>query len=108
MENNNTPLIFRPVTASTLAFSAGLAFYLLCMSMPLVGPAGSREEHAAQNKATFVSLLLLTLVLAAASAYSRMGRRRSEGGGALPWFSLGLCALCLVMLVIVLFNGFSI
>jgi len=107
MANKNTPIIFRPVTGSVLAFSAGIFFYLLCMVMPLVGPTGSRVEHAGQNKATFLVLLLLTLLLAAASTYSRQGRRKLEGG-ALPWFSMGLSALCLVMLAIVLFNGFSI
>lgn len=107
MDTTDTPIIFRPATGSTLAFSAGLAFYLLCMSISLVGPSGSRVDHAGQNKATFVSLLLLTLLLAAASAYSRLGLRKQEGG-ALPWFSMGLCAICLMMLGIVLFNGFSI
>lgn len=108
MENNDTPMIFRPATGAALTFSAGLSFYLLCMSMPLVGPSGSRVEHAGQNKATFVSLLLLTLLLSAASVYSRLGRRKQEGEGPLPLTSIGLCALCLITLVIVLFNGFAI
>lgn len=107
MDNKNTPIVFRSSTGSVLAFSAGIFFYLVCMVMPLIGPAGSRVEHAGQNKATFVTLLVLTLLLAAASTYSRQGRRKLEGG-ALPWFSMGLSALCLVMLVIVLLNGFSI
>jgi len=83
--------MFRPATGSALAFSAGIFFYLVCMVMP----------------ATFLALLVLTLLLAAASIYSRQGRRKMEGG-ALPWFSIGLSAVCLVMLIAVLFNGFSI
>jgi len=107
MDNKHTPFMFRPATGSALAFSSGIFFYLVCMVMPLVGPAGSRVEHAGQNKATFLALLVLTLLLAAASIYSRQGRRKMEGG-ALPWFSIGLSAVCLVMLIAVLFNGFSI
>ena len=107
MANNNTPIILRPSTGSALAFSAGLSFYLLCMVMPLVGPAGSRVEHHGRNLTTFLFVLFLTLALAGAAAWSKLECRKVQGG-ARPWFSLGLCALCLLTLIIVLFNGFAI
>jgi hypothetical protein len=107
MENNNTPILYRPSTGSALTFSAGLSFYLLCMIMPLVGPSGSRVEHHGQNLATFLFVLFLTFALSGAASWSKLQSRKVQGG-ALPWFSLGLCALCLLTLIILLFKGFSI
>jgi hypothetical protein len=107
MADNNTPILFRPATGSALAFSAGLSFYLLCMIMPLVGPSGSRVEHHAKNLSAFLFMLFLTFGLSAAASWSKLQCRRTHGG-ALPWFSLGLCTLCLITLTILLFNGFAI
>ena len=107
MENNNTPILFRPATGSALAFSAGLSFYLLCMIMPLVGPSGNRVEHHGRNLATFLFVLFLTLALSGAASWAKLQCRKVQGG-ALPWFSLSLCALCLLTLIVLLFNGFSI
>jgi succinate dehydrogenase hydrophobic anchor subunit len=99
--------IFKPVTGTALAVLSGLSFFFLAMSLPLVGPAGSRVPHAGQNKATFLTVLLITFALAVAATHSKMGCRRIRGG-ALPWFSLGMCCACLLTLFILLFNGFSI
>jgi hypothetical protein len=107
MESNDNKIIFRLGTGTALSVAAGLSFYLLCMAISLVGPSGSRVEHADQNKETFLALLLITLVLAAASTYSGLGRYRINGRSR-PWFSIGLCVLCLFMLVVLLFNGFAI
>jgi len=107
MESNSIPILFRPAAGSALAFSAGLSFYLLCMIMPLVGPGGSRVEHHGRNLASFLFVLFLTLALAGAASWSKLECRKVQGG-ARPWFSLGLCALCLLTLIIVLFNGFAI
>jgi hypothetical protein len=107
MENDSTPILFRPATGSVLAFSAGLSFYLLCMIMPLVGPSGSRVEHHGRNLAAFLFVLFLTLGLSGAASWSKLQCRKVQGG-AFPWFSLGLCALCLVTLIVVLFDGFAI
>ena len=104
---SNTPILLRPAVGSALAFSAGLSFYLLCMIMPLVGPSGSRVEHQGRNLAAFLFVLLLTLAFAGAASWSKLECRKVHGGG-LPWFSLGLCALCLLTLIVLLFNGFAI
>lgn len=101
-------LIHRPATGTVLAVLSGLCFFIMCMSLPLVGPAGSRVEHAGQNKMAFMSILLLTLLLAAGAAYSKMGWRKIQGGGGVPYLSFGLCGICLLTFIIVLFNGFAI
>jgi hypothetical protein len=100
-------IIFKPATGTTLAVLSGLSFFFLCMILPLVGPAGSRVPHSGQNKAAFLLVLMVTFVLAAASSYSKMGCRRINGGP-LPWYSFGLCGICLLTLFILLFNGFAI
>lgn len=99
--------MYRPSTGTALAVLSGLAFFVLSMALPLVGPAGTRVDHAGQNKAAFLMVLLLTLVLAAAASWSKMGLRRISGGP-LPFFSLGLSAVCVLTLIITLFNGFAI
>ena len=107
-ENKTTgDIFFKPATGTTLAVLSGLSFFFLCMVLPLVGPAGSRVPHSGQNKAAFLLVLMVTFALAAASSYSKMGCRRINGGS-LPWFSLGLCGVCVLTLVILLFDGFSI
>ncbi len=106
MERNENNMIQKPL-GTALAIAAGFSFYILCMILPMVGPTGSRVAHAAQNKATFLSVLVLTLALAGASAYVSLQRRKTEGGS-LPFFPLGLCIVCLLFFVIVLANGFAI
>lgn len=107
MERNETNIIRKPAVGTALAIAAGFSFYVLCMILPLVGPSGSRTPQAAQNKTTFLSMLLLTLVLAGASTYAALQRRREEGGP-LPVFSISLSGVCIVFLVILFTNGFAI
>lgn len=106
-QNNENELLFKPATGTALAVASGLSFFFLCMILPLVGPAGSRVDHAGQNKVAFLGVLLFTFVLAALSVFSKMGRRKTDGSP-LPLFSFGLCGVCLLTLVILLFNGFAI
>lgn len=100
-------ILFRPLTGTILALASGLSFFFLCMILPLVGPSGSKAGHAAQNKAAFLGMLLVTLLLAATASYSKIVRRKDDGSS-LPHYSLSLCAICLFTLVILLINGFSI
>ncbi len=95
-----------------LAVAAGLGFLLVCMILPLVGPAAARGSgspgatrapYYALNCATFLSAVLVTLLLAAGAAGSKM-QRRQTAGGPLPWISLGLCGVC-VFLVIAFLAG---
>lgn len=100
-------VLFRPLTGTVLAVASGLSFFFLCMILPLVGPSGSKVEHAAKNKAAFLGVLMATFLLAALAAYSKVIRRKSDGGS-LPLYSLGLCAICFLTLIILLMNGFAI
>jgi hypothetical protein len=77
------------------------------MILTFVGPAGSKVPHAAQNKSAFLSILMLTLVLAGLSVYSKLGRRRFDGSP-LPYCSIGLCVICVLTLIVHLCNGFAI
>lgn len=98
---------FKPLAGTILAAASGLSFFFLCMILPLVGPAGSRVAHAAQNRNAFLAVLLATFALAAAATWSKLGRRRNEGGS-LPWFSLGLCGICLLTFLVLVTGGFAI
>lgn len=97
----------RPQVGSVLAVASGLSFFFLCMILPLVGPAGSKVDHAAKNKAAFLGVLMVTFLLAALAAYSKMMRRKNDGAP-LPLYSLGLCAVCILTLLLLLANGFAI
>lgn len=100
-------ILFRPLTGTILAVASGLSFFLLCMILPLVGPAGSRVEHAAKNQTAFTLVLLLTFVLAATSTYSKWGCRKKHAGG-MPWFSMGLSAICILTFIVLFMGGFAI
>lgn len=99
--------ISKPVVGTTLAVAAGLSFFFLCMILPLVGPSGSKVAHAAQNQAAFLGVLVATFLLAGAAAYSKMLRRRAEGGPR-PYWMLGLCGVCVLTLIVLLLGGLAI
>jgi len=107
MERNENNMLRKPTLATALAIAAGFSFYMLCMMLPLVGPSGSRVPHAAKNTATFVTVLLISFMLAGASTYISL-RYRREKGGSLPLFSIGLGVLCILFFVILLSKGFTI
>lgn len=100
-------ILFRPLAGTILAVASGLSFFFLCMILPLVGAAGSRVEHAGKNKAAFLGVLMATFLLGALASYSKMVRRRIDGGP-LPYYSLGLCVVCILTLFVLLVNGFAI
>jgi ABC-type transport system involved in cytochrome c biogenesis permease component len=100
-------VLFKPLTGTVLAVASGLSFFFLCMILPLVGPAGSKMEHAAKNKAAFLGVLMITFLLAALASYSKIGRRKVDGGS-LPHWSLGLCLVCVLTLLVLLVDGFAI
>ena len=63
-----------------LAYSlAGVSFYVLCMLLPLVGPAGAATTHAARNARTFGAALAATL-LCCGWAFQVAWRRRAAPG----------------------------
>ena len=106
-KNINDGLLFRPQTGTVLAVASGLSFFFLCMLLPLVGPSGSKVDHAVMNKATFLGVLTVTFLLAALAAYSKLIQRRTDGGP-FPYWSAGLCLVCVLTLCVLLVDGFAI
>lgn len=100
-------ILSKPLFGTTMAVASGLSFFFLCMILPLVGPAGSKVAHATKNKITFLSVLLVTFLLAATAAYSKILQRKINGSP-LPYWSMGLCVVCVLALLTLFANGFSI
>ena len=97
---------YRRAVGDALSILAGLAFFLLCMLLPLVGPAGSQVEHASKNKTIFLSWLVVTLLLSIGSVLSKWERVRGENAPR-PIYSLLLFITCIITLIIQLVGGFS-
>jgi uncharacterized membrane protein len=77
------------------------------MSLPLVGPSGSKVAHAAQNQAAFLGVLFVTFLLAGLAAFSKIQRKKVDESS-LPYLSLGLCGFCVLTLIVLLSGGFAI
>jgi hypothetical protein len=91
----------KPVTGSVLTVAAGISFFFTCMLLPLVGRAGSSVPYAGKNRLAFLSVLGLTFALAALATGSKMARR-SDDQSPLPVWSLGLCAVCALLFVLLM------
>jgi predicted transporter len=89
----------KPATGSVLTVAAGLSFFFTCMLLPLVGRAGASVSYADRNQASFRGVLGLTFLLAALATGAKMVRR-SEDQSPLPVWSIGLCAVCLLLFVL--------
>lgn len=100
-------ILSRPLVGNILAVASGLSFFFLCMILPLVGQAGSKVDHAVKNKAAFFGVLAATFLLAALASYTKLELRKINGTP-LPLYSLGLCAVCILTLLVLLANGFAI
>ena len=49
-------LYLEPLTGLVLTILSSLSFFMMCMILPLVGPAGSSVEHSYENKKIFYCL----------------------------------------------------
>lgn len=101
-----------PRVGNSLLIGAGLSFMLVCMLLPLVGPAAAHGSgspgattapYYAKNFATFLTVALMTLGLSTAAVVSKLATRR-ETGGRLPFVSLALTGAC-VLILVCLFAG---
>jgi uncharacterized membrane protein YidH (DUF202 family) len=101
MKKTYTQLMKKPVVGSVLTVAAGISFFFNCMLLPLVGRAGSTSPNADKNQLAFMAVLGLTFTLAALATWSKM-MRRSEDKSPLPYWSLGLCAICAVLCILLL------
>ncbi len=110
------PPFAKPGVGTALTIMAGLSTYFLLMILPLVGPAavhGSGSPgsgpapHLVKNYIAFTSVLILSLALAALAATSKLQRRKIDGSP-LPWYSLALCTMLILMAVALVFGLFAI
>jgi predicted transporter len=89
----------KPATGSALTVVSGISFFFTCMCLPLVGRAGSSVPYADKNRLAFLGVLGLTFTLAALATWSKMARRSGDKSP-LPVWSLGLCAVCAALFVL--------
>ncbi len=95
--------------ARIFAWAAPILFYVLCMLLPLVGPAAARGSgspgatqapHYAKNVAAFFSVWTLTTIAAIAAVVLR--RRTSEldwRRDRVVWAECAVLALCFLILI---------
>ena len=107
MNKLNKNLSDNSIVYNLITIMAGLAFFLLCMLLPLVGPAGSKVEHADYNNTIFTGWLIFTLILSSTSYYLRYKRYRFKND-IYPKYSLILTILCIIIFLINILEGFSI
>jgi hypothetical protein len=100
-------LFAHPVTGQILTVLSGLSFLFLSMLLPLVGPAaahGSGSPAATRapwywsNFYSFLGVLLISLLLAGAATMSKLERRKMDQSP-LPYFSMGIGFLCILLLI---------
>jgi len=92
---------------SILTILSFLSFFLMCMILPLVGPAGSSVKHSSTNKIIFFNVLLATVILSTTS-YLLKKIQSKKFSFPEPIFSLFLMIFSISFLIIFLFGGFSI
>ena len=90
-----------PVAGTLLTVLAGISFQVTCILLPMVGPAGAVTPHAGKNYVTFLTVLLVTLILALSATASKMARREVDGSP-LPLFSITLSGLSAMLLLALL------
>lgn len=88
----------KPAVGSTFTVLSAVAFLVLCMVLPLVGQAAAVVEYRQKNFYTFLAVLIVCFVLAALAVFSKLERRKLDQSP-LPYSSLGLCAICLVLFI---------
>jgi hypothetical protein len=96
-----------PATGSVLTVASGISFFFTCMLLPLVGRAGTSSPNADKNKLAFLAALGLTFMLAALATWLKM-KRRADDKSPLPVWSLGLCAVCTLLFILLMTGMLSI
>jgi uncharacterized membrane protein YidH (DUF202 family) len=91
----------KPAVGSVLTVAAGISFFFTCMLLPLVGRAGDSVPHADKNRLAFLFVLGITFALAALATWSKL-TRRADDKSPLPYWSLGLCAVCTLLFVLLM------
>jgi hypothetical protein len=100
-------LYLEPLTGLVLTILSSLSFFMMCMILPLVGPAGSSVEHSYENKKIFFIVLIINIILSFSSYIIKMIQSKRFAFPK-PIFSLILSISSLFFLIVFLFDGFSI
>lgn len=106
MNFNIKQWICKPSISLLLNILSGLSFFILCLLLPLVGPAGSRVEHSIENKFIFLNWLLITFSLSILSFISKKIQSKDMNYPT-PYYSYSLLITVSLFLIVFLFNGFS-
>lgn len=96
---NGKAFFEKPLTGSVLTVAAGLSFFFTCMLLPLVGRAGSSVPYADQNQRSFLAVLAGTLLLSVLATAAKMIRRAKDQSPP-PFWSIGLCAVCVLLFIL--------
>ncbi|MCC5849382.1 MAG: hypothetical protein JJU29_14970 [Verrucomicrobia bacterium] len=94
--------------SKVVSLCGGCLLMIVCVILPLVGPAGRQTAHYwPQNVLTFLAVLL-TGGLVSAWGWRLSLKERQNGKNALPRLSLGLLWMYLFLFGVFLTGGFQI
>ena len=84
--------------ANLLTGSSLLAFYFVCILLPLVGQSGKMVGYyGGKNVITFLSAVVLGFILAASGFWLKQKRRSAHPDEPFPKASLGMATLFLII-----------
>ncbi|MDK2857399.1 MAG: hypothetical protein PWQ29_884 [Verrucomicrobiota bacterium] len=101
MNSGFKEFIRKPVTGSVLTVASGVSFFFTCMLLPLVGRAGSSVPYADKNRLAFLLAVGLTFLLAVLATGSKL-MRRSDDQSPLPYWSIGVSSICILLFILLL------
>ena len=96
-----------PWVGTLFTVLSGLSFLILMMILPIVGPAASqgsgspgayRAPWYTSNVIWFLSVLFVSFLLAVMAVVSKMERRKVDESP-MPYLSVGLCGICILLLI---------
>ena len=84
----------------------GVAFFFLCMLLPIVGRSAVATPYYKQNFLSFLAVLVIAL-LCSLLGWRLKAKRSAVDGSSYPKISLFLSSLYTLMLIILLLGGFN-
>ena len=100
-------LLANPVLGNVLTLAAGLGFFVLGISLPLVGPAAALTTHYERNRTTFHAVAFVALALSVLALVTKL-KRRKQDGSPFPKTSAGLVGLYVLIIVLERLGAFAI
>ena len=106
MDFNLIKWMSKPSTGSLFTIFSSVSFFILCMLLPLVGPAGSKVAHSMENKMVFLIFLIMSIIFVLLTFISK-NLQAKEAGVYIPKYLIILLILNILTLLIFLLDGFS-